>query len=181
MSHPNREEWMAFLYEDLESTEKNRLSEHLKSCASCQQQVARWRTTMRALDEWQLPERKAAPIHQPWLRWAAAAAIFLAAGVSIGAAARPKADLAAIQKAIEPQIKASIQQELAQRTKAEIDELSKMIAKARATDQEALVVTLRELESRRVAELQALRKDLETVAVSAQNQFVRLASYTGMP
>jgi hypothetical protein len=72
--------------------------------------------------------------------------------------------------------------------RALIDQLSRTIAENRVRDQEAVVATLRELESRRTADLQSLRSDLETVAAltedslrRAQNQLVRLASYTGAP
>jgi len=70
--------------------------------------------------------------------------------------------------------------------RALIDQLTKTIAENRARDQQVFVVTLRELEARRVSELATLRGDLETVAAltqesldRAQNQLVRLASYSG--
>jgi hypothetical protein len=174
MNHPNREEWISFLYEEADSAEKSRLNEHLQECAPCQQQIAQWRGTMGALDQWKLTAPAARTRHVPWVRWAAAAAVLLAAGISIGASV-VRTDASALRKDVETQ-------------RALIDQLSRTIAENRVRDQEAVVATLRELESRRTADLQSLRSDLETVAAltedslrRAQNQLVRLASYTGAP
>ena len=49
-------------------------------------------------------------------------------------------------------------------------ELTQTIAENRAKDQAALLTTAQQV--------QATRKDLETVAALTQSQFVRLASYT---
>jgi hypothetical protein len=172
MNHPNREEWMGFLYEEVDSAEKTRLTAHLRECAPCQQQLARWRETMGVLDRWNLRAPARIPLGQQWLRWAAAAAVLLAAGVTIGSAVA-KSDTASLRKDLQSQ-------------RVLIDQLSRTIAENRTRDQQAFVATLRELEIRRTAELATLRGDLETVAAltqdsldRAQNQLVRLASYTG--
>jgi hypothetical protein len=172
MNHPNREEWMSFLYDEAETTEKSRLNGHLQECAACQQEVSRWREAMGALDQWNLSAPARISPAVPWLRWAAAAAILLVCGITIGATVS-KPDTTALRNDLESQ-------------RAKIDELTRTIAENRARDQQALVVTLRELETRRAAEMQTLRGDLETVAAlteeslnRAQSQLVRLASYTG--
>src|SRR5262245_30714305 len=82
--HPTPEQWMAFVYGEDTPAEHLQLEEHLRACPDCRPQVARWRESMRALDAWTLPKPKRRPATARGLRWAAAAAIFLGAGLAIG-------------------------------------------------------------------------------------------------
>lgn len=168
MNHPTHEEWMAFLYEDLEPADKSRLAAHLQSCDACRGQIQTWRATKRSLDAWQLPATRPTPAR--FARWAAAAAVLLVAGGTIGATLRPAPDLAAFQERLD---------HFAAENRALVAQLTNVIAENRLQDRESLVVTLRELETRRLAEMQSLRRDLETVAAQTENQFVRLAGYSG--
>jgi hypothetical protein len=172
MNHPNREEWMSFLYEETDPGERSKLTAHLHGCGSCQQHVARWRGAMGAMNQWKIDDRPRASRRPVFFRWAAAACLLLAIGFGIGSVAS-RANASAMRKDLQNQ-------------RAMIDELTRAVAQNRARDQQALVATLRELETRRAAEMQTLRGDLETVAAlteeslnRAQNQLVRLASYTG--
>jgi hypothetical protein len=185
MNHPTREQWMSFLYEDIEATEKNNLTAHLDSCDACRRQIATWRGTMSNLNQWNLAAPTPRRAAQPWLRWAAAAAIFLTLGISIGAATRasaPPSDRAELQK-LRQEIKTLAATSQTQRETLEL--LTRTIAENRAQDQQAVLVTLREMETRRQSDLRNIRKDLETVAVATeesldhtQKQLVRLAGYT---
>jgi hypothetical protein len=158
MKHPSKEQWMDFVYG--ETSDATELRAHLASCANCRRDVEGWRATMQALDTWKLPPSRAQASRAGWLRWAAAAAIFLSAGIAIGASVRKGPDVAAIERSI---------QELADRVDRE---------------RTATALALRDLEARRVTDLVSLRRDLEQVAVATdaglkmtQNQLVRLASY----
>lgn len=177
MSHPSREEWMAFLYEDLQPTEKARFADHLKECEACNSRVERWRQTMGALDKWPLPTAKRRPAVLPWRQWAAAAAVLLMLGILIGQNLGPRpSDLSARLDRAETE---------AAESKALVAKLSKTIAEDRARDQAAVVEALQRFETQRATDLRAMRKDLETVATlteagfrNAENQIVRLAGYS---
>jgi|GEM_PF-702120 len=212
---------MGFLYEEVGTGDQLRMAAHLQSCPTCQRQVAAWRGSMAGLSQWKIAEPTRWRARQPWLAWAAAAAVFLAAGITIGATSRTSPDLATLRAALEPSIKASIEKDLqkqwqsnveqtvaatreklladlhdridktasqAEVTKLQMSQLMRAMAENRVRDHEEIFAAFRELEAQRLAELENLRTDLETVAVSteegfkkAQKQLVQLASYTGMP
>lgn len=158
MKHPSKEEWMDFVYG--EKAGASDLRAHLASCAECRRDVEGWRATMRTLDTWKLPAATTHARSGHWLRWAAAAAVFLAAGVAIGSSVRKSPDVTALERSV---------QALAER----IDQ-----------ERAATALALRDLETRRVTDLVSLRRDLEQVAVATdaglkmtQSQLVRLASY----
>lgn len=165
---------MGFLYEDVEAEQKALLNAHLKSCEVCQRQVETWRSTMKSLDSWEV-SAKSKRSAMPVARWAAAAAVLLAAGVIIGASLRPGADVSVLRRDL---AKATAD---AAETRAVLAQLTKAVAESRVQDREELVVTLRELETRRLADMRSLRRDLETVAAQTESQFVRMASYSGSP
>src|SRR5438093_10084405 len=90
MTHPNSEEWMSYLYGEVSTGEKSRLSAHLAGCAECSAKVSAWRGGMKSLDEWRLPAAgRARRPWQPMLKWAAAAAIVLGLGVAMGRLTSP--------------------------------------------------------------------------------------------
>lgn len=158
MKHPTEEEWMDFVYG--EKADAAELRAHLANCADCRRDVEGWRATMRTLDAWKLTPQTGRVGGAGWLRWVAAAAIFLAVGIAIGASVRKGPDVAAIERSIH--------------------------ALAERVDQEraATAMALRDFEARRVTDLVSLRRDLEQVAVATdaglkmtQSQLVRLASY----
>jgi hypothetical protein len=122
MSHPNREEWMGFLYEDLDQADQLRLSAHLESCEPCKRQVAAWRGTMTRMDQWSLPQSSRWRPSRSWMPWAAAAALLLALGVTIGANSRSTPDIASIRKAIELEVQASVEKEMQRNWQARVEE-----------------------------------------------------------
>jgi len=171
MKHPNREQWIGFLYEECDPAEKSELANHLSACAACREQLDSWRRVTTALDTYKI-ERRAQPNWHtvPWLRWSAAAAIFLAAGVSIGAAVQSRGDTK--QSQFIADLRARVEQSEADhaQTKKLFVELAQTISENRSKDQAALLAIAQQV--------QATRKDLETVALTAESQLVRLASYT---
>jgi len=174
MKHPNREQWIGFLYEDCEAAEKNELAAHLESCAECQKQIQTWRKTMSALNQYRVVAKAPSGWERPgitalrraWLPLSAAAAMILAAGVMLGFAAQSRTDNSQTQ--IIAELRARVEKSEAEnaRTQKLLVELSQTTADNRA----AVIATAQQLKS--------TRKDLETVAALTQHEFVRLASYT---
>lgn len=169
MKHPNREQWISYLYQECAPAEQSELAAHLKTCATCRDQFNVWRSASAALDNYKI-ERRAQPNWQtvPWLRWSAAAAVLLAAGISIGSTLQARANP---NQALVAELRGRIEKSEAEHaeTKKFLVELTETIAENRAKDQAALLATAQQL--------QATRKDLETVALTAESQLVRLASY----
>ena len=54
MNHPTREEWMSYLYDELNASERANLKTHLRGCAECAAKVSDWQAARTNLDAWQL-------------------------------------------------------------------------------------------------------------------------------
>lgn len=152
---------MDYIYGELPKPQRADLAAHLKSCPSCAAQVTRWGAVQERLDDWRLP----APTKRAWripapVRWGMAAAFIIAAlgvGFSAGRASSTKAFRQEMQLALQ-----QAQQ-----------------------DNRLLLSAMQHLDETRRAEILALRKDLETVAINADNSFketeqqlIQLATYT---
>lgn len=89
MTHPSREEWMAYLYGESEPPKQTELDDHLRHCDQCKNSVTQWRNVMTKLDTWQLPQNPNPPrilshrVLKP-IRWIAAAVLIMAAGYTAG-------------------------------------------------------------------------------------------------
>jgi hypothetical protein len=184
-NHPNREEWLEFLYQEQAPERQAELANHLEACAECHAQVESWRGTRRQLAEWklgprdgsQVGPRAVSPSPIGWeiagvrvapggraLGWAAAAAVFLVAGFGAARLLAPKPDMTALRAAIVRDVRQEFQ--------AELERYASAQAANQACYQEALTKVLGQLEAKRLVENTQLRRDLETVAVSAQNEFL---------
>ena len=178
VTHPSREEWMGFLYG--ESPRRAELDAHLKGCAVCQRDVARWRSAMTALDidKIVVPKRRRA---LPIWKWAAAAAFIIAAlGIGFGfgrtaATNSLRAELAQEKQALANAVANEMQRALA--TYAEVAEAR------RIEDQQTVLSAMQTLDAARRADILGLRKDLETVAVmtddslrKTEQQLIQLAA-----
>ena len=85
MKHPDREEWIPYLWGETSPEVKTQLTNHLESCPECREQVAMWNRTLRKLDSWKLPQRSAREAVPPALvRWAVAAMLVLGIGFGLG-------------------------------------------------------------------------------------------------
>ncbi len=111
MTHPKREEWMDYLYGEIEPQQQETLSVHLHECAKCRQQVTTWRSAMRNLDGWKLTNgstgaRRAllGPI-----RWAAAVLMILALGLVIGRFTAASPDMDQLQQRLEMSLTSSLE------------------------------------------------------------------------
>lgn len=164
MKHPTPEQWMDWLYHELEPEQHHELEAHLAMCEDCRQHVETWRQTLGALDEWKVEAPKPAPrkVVPLFVRWAAAAAIVLGLGIGIGRLTAPVVDTAALKTELREQMSRDLQQQLAG-MRSEFD-------KAREEDHGTFAAALEEMESAQAATDKRLREDLETVAVAAENR-----------
>ena len=215
-THPNSEDWMSFLYREASPERSAELDAHLRQCGECQKRVAHWRGTLAALDADRSPEitrsrRSAAPI----LRWAAAAALVLGIGFGAGRlTSSSPAEMARLEMAMRTEMEAKLaasraellafidkrSADLAPNIKSVASEAARLEAEAllvkfarsideqRDAERDVFVTALRNIEERRATEFASLRKDLDTLAVNAddglsrtQEQLMELASMTQPP
>jgi len=197
-THPTAEEWMSFLYGEDSPARHAELGAHLHACAACRQQVQTWRGSMAALDTWALPEARRPWSFAPAMRWAAAAVVVLGVGFGVGrmtssANADMKQLTAALRTEMETKL-ASTRDEFAltlRQQRAELAEavhaaaseavgegteaffarISLAIDQRRQADQQAYLAALRQIEERNQSDYAALRDDLNTVAVNADDGF----------
>jgi len=206
MNHPNREEWMSYLYDELTAEEHSTLAAHLAVCPDCKTRVNDWRSARRSLDAWQLPARPArVPLQRPLVRWAAAAALMIGIGFGVGRFATPAtANAGKIRAAIEPEIRQKLRQEFTQllrdeldkaasatlaasgeQTKHWVEDYAQALETKRTEESQAIYAALNKLDSQRLADLVLLKMDLDTVAVQtdaglrrARQELVQLTDYT---
>ncbi|MBK8000909.1 MAG: zf-HC2 domain-containing protein [Verrucomicrobia bacterium] len=215
-THPNSEEWMSFLYGEASPERSAELDAHLRQCGECQKRVAHWRGTLAALDADRSPaitrsRRSAARIS----RWAAAAALVLGIGFGAGRlTSSSSAEMARLEMAMRTEMEAKLtasraellasidkrNADLAPNIKSVASEAARLEAEAllvkfarsideqRDAERDVFVTALRNIEERRATEFASLRKDLDTLAVNAddglsrtQEQLMELASMTQPP
>ena len=101
MSHPSREDWVAYLYGEADARDRSSFTSHLRDCGECRQQVERGRATMHAMNAWEM-----APVGKPrraslprWVPAAAAALIAFAVGLGAARLTAPEpVDVAALKE-----------------------------------------------------------------------------------
>jgi len=205
MNHPTSEEWMSYLYDEMEATDRARLAGHLEGCTQCRTRVAGWQGARQNLDEWRLQPRraeKAAVLARPWLKWAAAAVLFAGVGFSAGrfSMGRP-VDPQKLRAEIEPELRQQLRDELVQTMREELDksaaatlaasreqtrgmlaDYAQKIENAHANDNAVISAALERLASQQADDYVSLKKQLDTVAENTdvslqrtQNQMVELA------
>jgi hypothetical protein len=200
MKHPDREEWVPFVFGEATAQTRKRLAHHLDQCPECAREVAGWRRTLHQLDRWPLPKvqttGKIVPFG-PAVRWALAAAVVLGVGLLIGRltapapvdAAQLRAQVeASVRTVLQADIRDALQQVRAQTAealsatevrlaKASAEErqrlwrgLVEVIGTARAEDRRSVQAIFRQFQEQYNAEFVGLRKDLETLASTADEQ-----------
>ena len=191
MNHPTSEEWMSYLYDEMEATERARLAGHLEGCTQCRSKVVEWQGAQRNLDEWRLEPRrtrKTAVLARPWLKWAAAAVLFAGVGFSAGrfSMARP-VDPQKLRAEIEPELRQQLRAELVQTMREELDksaaatlaasreqargmlvDYTQKIENTRAADNGVISAALDRLDSQQADDYVSLKKQLDTVAVMTE-------------
>jgi hypothetical protein len=184
MTHPTREDWMSFLYDELEPDQRENYQAHLAVCPACKRQVDAWRGTQTELAHWSIPPQvHAVPSTPfPW-RWAAAAAVLLlASGFALGRFATPAVDTAALRQELRSELAAELRADLRQTAQAtlatardeardQVAEFARYYEQNRTEDQQALARTATRLETKQASDHASLRKDLETVAVLTEAGF----------
>ena len=205
MIHPTREEWMTYLYGELDRKSKTPLRAHLDSCAECRQKVAAWREAMTALNAWRLPEARSRPMWaRPVLRWAVAAALLFL--VAYGATRLASPDQDKLTRNLEASLRPSLEAEITRKLRRELDtaweaklaatrvqcrqdmmELAgQTFAASNAGTQKILAELVRCLDAQRSAELEAttaLFTELESRRLTGdrllQNDLLTLAGRVG--
>lgn len=186
MKHPTQQEWMAYLYAELDSKQTKTLADHLESCPTCSRDVEQWQNAMRQLDSWQVQSDPTAKQTRRWLwtgaaRWAVAAMLFVGLGIASATwwvrtveterlRDRLTIDLTAT---LEPAIRQSVTQELSGALKSAIaDSYEKMraeISEQLTNDINAVAVRTLAVSSERTNEILG---ELVT-AISAENERIR--------
>jgi len=116
MFHPTPEEWMAYLYGELDKKSGAPLRTHLQECAECQAQLVAWQGAMAHLDSWKMPDVRKQPRREfHALRWAIAAAVLVIIGYGVGRATRGP-DAGDLRASVE----ASVRQDLLKELKGEL-------------------------------------------------------------
>jgi anti-sigma factor RsiW len=176
MNHPKPEEWVPYIYGEAPSDTRQALKAHLKACPQCRQEIETWKRSLGRLDLWRLPRVRPRPpvLLTPFVSWAAAAAIMLAAGILIGRATSPKVDVERMRQALAPQIKQDVEREMAELVRQEVDKAASLTLASshRYSDEVAQQIYV------------VLKKDVDTVAVNAAaglnqaaQRLVELADY----
>jgi hypothetical protein len=191
MIHPAQEDWMSYLYDEVEPSERAAMKAHIESCAACRCQVMAWQGTREAMNEFALPSRRRPFISPAAARWAMAAAFvgLLAIGIVYVAALRGDIrDLRAeVQGSLRRELESGIRLDLARQMRTDLDQalagqgrareqsseearalvvaLAQHLEALRAADQQATLAALQSLGARQTRDYAALRNELETVAV----------------
>jgi len=193
-THPTPEEWMSFLYGEDSPARHAELGAHLHQCAECRGQVQAWRGSMTALDAWTEPPARRRWVPAPAVRWAAAAVVVLGLGIGLGrTTSSPSAEMRQLTAQLRNEMDTkfvstreafaqSLEQQRMEFTEAvqsaameaRSDEaeqllirLAKLIEERREADQLTYLSALKQVEERYAA----LRQDLDTVAVNADDGF----------
>lgn len=205
MKHPQREEWVPYVFGEADAETKRRLGEHLDECPDCAREVTAWRKSLRSLNRWTLPPAaETVAVHFPLaFKWALAAALLLGFGLLIGRLSAPRSpDLAQLQRQIESSLRTSFAAQLdsalrqaATNTASALEASEARMVRANASEQQllwrqfgqvleaarqedgrAVQAALRQYEEKHGAEFVSLRKDLETLA-SATDEEIRQARF----
>ena len=192
MTHPTREDWMSYLYDELSPERRSEMSAHLGACAACATQVKTWRGAADSLDAFELPSRPSRGRAPAAVKWAIAAGLVVFAGLAAVRVAALQREVnhmrADMHGAIRRQVETSVREELATRMRADLDaaladlrgqasreataEAQALVASfaqrleaERVATQQATLAALQKLGARHTQDYAALRKELETVAV----------------
>ena len=194
MSHPTNEEWALYLFNEAAPELNRKLKSHLSECPLCAAEVQAMQQTMTKLDAWQVPpaHRRTSSL-EPMLRFAMAALVVLGIGVGLSRLFSPpsinaeqlraelKASLLAEMQNVASQaasdcnaMVAAAELRWADQTDASLRalgrELIESVNDSRARDQRAIQTVIEQLKQQRDADYVSLRRDLETVAASADQQ-----------
>jgi Putative zinc-finger len=169
MNHPEREEWVPYVYGEARPEDRRRLKDHLATCAECRAEVESWQQSLERLDAWKLPRSR--PIREavaPYFSWAAAAALVLVLGFGIGHLTAPKVDAEQLRAQMREEFTRLVRQEVSKSADATLEAANRQTEAAVAESAQTLYA--------------AFKRDLDTLAVNAdlglqraEQQLVQLA------
>jgi len=180
MSHPRREQWMEYVYGELDPPQQVQIEQHLQDCAECQRALCSWRATMTELDRWVVREAAGRPAFLlRALPWAAAAVVMLAVGYGVGRLSVPAAaDAAALKAELEPSIRQAVVQEVEAKWQARLtaaqDQLRREMDEAASATLEAAASATSHLLTQYARTLENVRRsDLLAMASLTERELWR--------
>ena len=177
MNHPQPNELTDLLYGELDPARESEITRHLETCDDCRGRVDAWRAVRQDLAAWDVPlsgRLKLTPAMPTSsrlraLRWAVAAVVLFSTGFGLARVMTPKPDLSAIRT--------ELRDELKQQFAANFAAYSEKQASERQDFERIVARAMNRIEARQVAEHAVLRKDMETVALHADQEFARLTTF----
>lgn len=179
MNHPTPQQLIEFFDDELTPDLQAEVAAHLRACDQCSSQTTAWRTARTALASWKLPIRPQTVAYSPqgaaprgrW-RTAAAAAALVAAGFGLAFLLPPGWNSFRSDAELASEVRRQVQEELR-------IELAKF-ATSQESAQEKLLTAMNgrldQLELQWLIDYAELRRDVETVAIGAQEGLRLLAS-----
>jgi hypothetical protein len=183
MNHPKPEEWVPYLYGGMTPNAGRELKSHLKDCPECRVKIQTWQHTIKRLDAWKLPRaRTSVERFAPALKWAAAAALVLAVGFALGRLSGGQGMAEQVRARLEPELRKALQPEMARLVRQEVGRNSMVVLAVSGDQTEKLLAAYNTMnEARRAEDLERLylmlKKQLDTVAINTEQEFVQLAGY----
>jgi anti-sigma factor RsiW len=178
MSHPKPDELSEFLYDELPPDRRAAVAQHVESCADCRATIDAWRAVRTNLAAWKLPASALPPTGAARstgaLRWTAAAVLLLGAGYGVARMTErteKPVDLAALRSDLAREVRQEVRNELT----TELTNHANTLNASQRVFQTRMIDAMDKLETRQVVDFASLRKDMETMAVYAQERFNRLA------
>ncbi len=186
MKHPNREEWVPYLFGEAAPESKHRLSRHLEDCADCRDELQKWKSSLGMLDSWKLPRPSRSIRLLPQWNWAlaTACALLLTTGFMFGRYLEAR-NLSALRASLEPKVRQELRSEFAQMLEQELAKSSSSVLAAskqqaqhlltdyatsaesrRAEEAQAFYTALTRVENQGASALVSLKKELDTLAVN---------------
>jgi hypothetical protein len=190
MKHPEREEWIPFMFGEADAGRKQQLEGHLDDCAECRDEFESWQRSLGRLDSWKLtPSGKRRAKFVPLMKWAAAAAVVLSVGFAIGRGTAARVDAEKVRAAVERDLRSQLTQiardEAAKTASLAITAFSQKTETRRAADNRMIFAGLERLETQHTTDCLTLKKELDTLAINAdaglrqtEEQLVQFAGYS---
>ena len=157
MKHLTDEERLACV----EGRASKETKDHVAQCADCAAEIESWRRSIQRLENFDWPGRipRRASMISPVFKWAIAAGVVLCVGFGLGRFSGPSA--AQIEARVKADVTRDVQHQL----------LSAMQDQQKARiDSAAILALLNQLRDQQAANYISLRKDLETLASTADSR-----------
>jgi anti-sigma factor RsiW len=197
MKHPQREEWIPYLFGEADPEAKKQLAAHLNACPGCAEELAAWRKSLQRLDAWKVPQfqrRRFVPALSPVLNLAAAAVVVLGLGFGLGRWFSVPSDAGRLRAGLESSLKGSLIPEVSHKVRQELagefqtqlaqlrEETSRALAKVKteaadtsaADTAQALQELIAIIRSARAEDQQAVAEWVDTLRKEHDSDFVSL-------